>query len=421
MFVDHVKIKIKAGDGGNGCVSFHREKFVQTGGPDGGDGGRGGDVVFVASNRLHTLMDFRFKHNFIAENGKDGTNNRRSGINGTNIEIQVPTGTIVKDAETGKVLADMFEEGSRKVLLRGGNGGFGNQHFATSTRQAPNYAKPGERGRQLEVELELKSIADLGLVGFPNVGKSTLLSVVTSARPKIANYHFTTLQPNLGICKYNDFSFVVADIPGIIEGASEGAGLGIEFLRHIERTRMLLHVVDISGSEDRNPCEDYDTIANELKSYGKLSEKKVIVAANKMDLCEDDTNLNALKAKLEPLGIEVYPISAATTSGIEDMLRAITNYLRALPELEAYEEEEVAEAIPEATADYTITRTGDGYVLEGTMIDDIVRSVNFGDTDSLNYFHARLRKSGIIDALRAKGATDGDTVIIDGMEFDFTE
>ncbi len=420
MFVDKVKIKIKSGDGGNGCVSFHREKFVQAGGPDGGDGGRGGDIIFIASDRMHTLMDFRYKRSFEAENGRDGMNNRRSGINGKSVEILVPKGTVIRDAESGALLADMFEVDQPRVILHGGNGGYGNQHFATATRQAPNYAKPGERGKSLELILELKSIADLGLVGFPNVGKSTLLSVVTSARPKIANYHFTTLEPNLGICNYNDYSFIVADIPGIVEGASHGIGLGYEFLRHIERTRMLLHVIDISGSEGRDPLEDFDTIMNELNSYGKLREKCMIVAANKMDIAEDVTNLKRLKEKLDPLGIAVFPISAATHSGMEDMLRTITDYLRTLPEVEPYEEDEiVAPEFEERT--FEIKKTRDGYEVTGALIDDIVRGVNFGDLDSLNYFHSCLRKTGIIDALREKGATDGDTVIISEMEFEFME
>lgn len=420
MFVDKVTIKVKAGDGGNGCVSFHREKFVQNGGPDGGDGGKGGDIIFTATDRMHTLMDFRFKRSFAAGNGSDGTNNRRSGTNGANVEILVPKGTVIRDAQSGKILADMFETDAPRVLLRGGNGGYGNQHFATATRQAPNYAKPGEIGRGLELVLELKSIADLGLVGFPNVGKSTLLSVVTSARPKIANYHFTTLYPNLGICTFDEFSFIVADIPGIVEGASKGVGLGFDFLRHIERTRMLLHVVDISGSEGRDPLEDFDIIMSEVNTYGRLKDKKMIVAANKMDLCEDDTNLKRLKEKLEPMGIEVYPISAVTTKGIEDMLRSITRHLRALPPVEAYEEETEFE-LPKEERTFDIEKTGQGYRVYGSTVDEIVRSVNFDDIDSLNYFHNCLRKSGIIQALRDAGAKDGDTVLIEEMEFEFME
>jgi len=419
LFVDKVEITVKSGDGGNGCVSFHREKFVQAGGPDGGDGGRGGDVIFIASDRMHTLMDFRFKRKFEAENGKDGTNGRRTGPNGASVEIIVPKGTVVRDVESGKVLADMFETDKPRVLLKGGNGGFGNQHFATPTRQVPNFAKPGERGRALNVVLELKSIADVGLVGFPNVGKSTLLSVVTSAKPKIANYHFTTLQPNLGICTYNEYSFVVADIPGIVEGASQGIGLGFEFLRHIERTRELLHVIDISGSEGRDPLEDFDTIMGELTTYGKLKEKPMIVAANKADICFDDTNLQKLREKLAPLGIPVYEISAATRKGLKELLIKLVDTLKKLPEPEPYEEEEY-EIIPEEKT-FEISREGNAYVVSGTLVEDIIRSVNFGDNDSLNYFHTSLRKTGIIDALRKAGAGEGDTVIIDNMEFDFME
>lgn len=420
MFVDKVRIKIKAGDGGNGCVSFHREKFVQTGGPDGGDGGRGGDIIFTATERMHTLMDFRYKHSFNAANGSDGTNNRKSGTNGASVEIMVPKGTVIKDVESGRILADMFEVDSPKVLLKGGNGGYGNQHFATATRQAPNYAKPGERGRGMEVELELKSIADLGLVGFPNVGKSTLLSVVTSARPKIANYHFTTLYPNLGICSYKGYSFVVADIPGIVEGASKGVGLGFDFLRHIERTRMLLHVIDVSGSEGRDPLEDFDIIMKEIASYGKLKDKKIIVAANKIDLCQENDNLERLKQKCGKLGINVYPISAATTSGIEDLLRDITDQLRQLPEAEPFEAEEEF-VLPEIERTFEVTKDAKGYSVTGSTVDEIVRSVNFDDLDSLNYFHNCLRKSGIIQALRDAGAQDGDTVTIAEMEFEFIE
>ncbi len=419
MFVDKVKISVKSGDGGNGCVSFHREKFVQAGGPDGGDGGRGGDVIFIATDRMNTLMDFRYKRKFTAENGRDGTNGRRTGINGAPVEIVVPKGTVVRDAQSGRVLLDMVSTDLPRVLLKGGRGGFGNQHFATATRQAPSYAKPGERGRSLELELELKSIADLGLVGFPNVGKSTLLSVVTSAKPKIANYHFTTLYPNLGICEYNGTSFVVADIPGIVEGASQGVGLGFDFLRHIERTRMLLHVIDISGSEGRDPLEDFDAIMKELENYRELKNKKMIVAANKTDLCMDETNLNRLRQKLDPLGIEVYPVSAATTQGIEALLSTVTRALRNIPNTEPFEEETKEPETEEMT--FEVVKTSNGYEVRGSLIEELIRHVNFGDMDSLNYFHTSLRKNGIIDALRKAGATDGDTVVIEEMEFDFTE
>lgn len=420
MFVDKVKIKIRSGDGGNGCVSFHREKFVQAGGPDGGDGGRGGDVVFVASERLHTLMDFRYKRLFEAQNGADGTKGRRSGINGENVIIVVPKGTVIRDAATDRIVADMFTPDSPFTLLKGGNGGFGNSRFATPTRQAPAFAKPGEKGMEMEVWLELKSIADLGLVGFPNVGKSTLLSVITSAKPKIANYHFTTLSPNLGIASYNGFSFTVADIPGLVEGASEGVGLGIDFLKHIERTRALLHVVDISGSEGRDPLNDFDAIMKELEAYGKLKDKPMLVAANKTDICYDDTNLARLESKLSPLGIKVIPISAATGKGLETLLKELVKVISALPPLEPFEVDEIYEPVA-AENEFTVVRTGNGFEVTGSLIDKLIRSVNFGDNESLNYFHRCLRKYGIVDVLREKGAKDGDTVILNDMEFDFTE
>lgn len=419
LFVDKVRIRVQSGDGGNGCVSFHREKFVQAGGPDGGDGGRGGDVVFVASDRLHTLMDFRFKRAYVASNGSDGTSNRRTGMRGESIVVEVPRGTVIRDGESGKILADMVQTDTPKVLLRGGNGGFGNQHFATPTRQAPNYAKPGERGRALDLILELKSIADLGLVGFPNVGKSTILSVTTSAKPKIANYHFTTLAPNLGIVKQDEFSFVMADIPGIVEGASSGVGLGFDFLRHIERTRMLLHVIDISGCEDRDPCEDYDTIMKELEAYGKLREKPMIVAANKIDLPGAEENLKHLEEKLAGTGIEIFPVSAATRKGFTELMRAVVRKIKELPALEPFEEEEI-DLSPEART-FEVRRHSGIYEVAGTAMEQLVRSVNFDDEDSLNYFHRTLRKLGVIDALREAGAGEGDTVSIEGMEFDFME
>jgi len=419
LFVDTVNIRVKAGDGGNGCVSFHREKYVQAGGPDGGDGGRGGDVVFVASDRLHTLMDFRFKRSFAAENGKDGTSSRRTGVSGESVVIEVPRGTVVRDADTGKVLLDLVETDKPKVLLRGGNGGFGNQHFATPTRQAPNYAKPGERGRMLNITLELKSIADLGLVGFPNVGKSTILSVVTSAKPKIANYHFTTLQPNLGIAQMDNFSFVIADIPGIVEGASEGIGLGFDFLRHIERTRMLLHVLDISGSECRDPNEDFDAIMKELEAYGKLRDKPMIIAANKIDLPGAEENLERLKEKLKDTDIQIFPVSAATHKGFTELMRAVVRMIKLLPEVEPFEEEELVEIKEELT--FNVHNAGDAYEVSGNALTELMRAVNFGDEDSLKFFHRSLRKMGVIDALREAGAGEGDTVRIENMEFEFME
>ncbi|MBS5585477.1 MAG: GTPase ObgE, partial [Clostridiales bacterium] len=338
LFVDIIDIRAKAGDGGNGCVSFHREKFVQQGGPDGGDGGKGGDIAFVASERMRTLMDFRFKRNFSAGNGADGSAGRCRGKAGEDIDIEVPVGTVVREKASGRVLLDMREAGVRRVLMRGGNGGFGNARFATPTRQAPQFAKPGEKRPMMDLTLELKSIADVGLVGFPNVGKSTILSVVTSARPKIANYHFTTLQPNLGIVAQDEFSFVMADIPGLVEGASQGVGLGHAFLRHIERTRLLVHVIDISGSEMRDPLEDYDAILAELKAYGDLAARPMLIAANKCDLPGSEENLARLRAKLPDA--EIFPVSAATHAGFAPLLRRAADLLRAMPAAEPFLEEE---------------------------------------------------------------------------------
>ena len=417
LFVDIIDIRAKAGDGGNGCVSFHREKFVQQGGPDGGDGGKGGDIAFVASERMRTLMDFRFKRNFSAGNGADGSAGRCRGKAGEDIDIEVPVGTVVREKASGRVLLDMREAGVRRVLMRGGNGGFGNARFATPTRQAPQFAKPGEKRPMMELTLELKSIADVGLVGFPNVGKSTILSVVTSARPKIANYHFTTLQPNLGIVVQDEFSFVMADIPGLVEGASQGVGLGHAFLRHIERTRLLVHVIDISGSEMRDPLEDYDAILAELKAYGDLAARPMLIAANKCDLPGSEENLARLRAKLPDA--EIFPVSAATHVGFAPLLRRAADLLRAMPAAEPFLEEEPMEIVEEEP--FSIEMDGDVFVLSGPAIDRLFNSVNFEDELSLNYFHRTLRRWGVIDALRARGAKEGDSVRIEDMEFDFVE
>ena len=422
LFVDVVNITAKAGDGGNGCVSFHREKYVQAGGPDGGDGGRGGDVIFVATERMHTLMDFRYHRKFTAGNGEDGMGNRKTGKNGADVEIEVPPGTVVRDKASGKILLDLYAAGTRKTLVKGGKGGFGNQHFATPTRQAPQFAKPGEKREVLELTLELKSIADVGLVGFPNVGKSTILSVVTAARPKIANYHFTTLQPNLGIVKQDDSSFVLADIPGLVEGASEGVGLGHAFLRHVERTRMLLHVLDISGCEGRDPLEDYDAIERELENYGDLKNRPKIVVANKMDLPGAQENLERLQEKLSGSGIEIFAVSAATRSNFEALMRATVRMLKTCPEAEPFAEEELFDFdLDSQDSGFEIARRNGAYELSGASIDHLIASVNFGNEESLNYFHRTLRRMGVIDALREAGASEGDTVRIDDMEFDFVE
>ena len=399
LFVDVVTITVKAGDGGNGCVSFHREKFVQAGGPDGGDGGRGGDVIFEASERMHTLMDFRYKRKFTAGNGGDGMANRRTGKSGESVVIEVPPGTVVREKASEKLLLDLYAPGERKTLVRGGNGGFGNQHFATPTRQAPQFAKPGEKREVIELTLELKSIADVGLVGFPNVGKSTILSVVTAARPKIANYHFTTLQPNLGIVKHGEASFVLADIPGLVEGAAEGVGLGHAFLRHVERTRMLLHVIDIAGSEGRDPLEDYDAIMKELEAYGDLSKRPMIVVANKMDLPGAEENLKRLRDKLAGTGIDIYPVSAATRQNFDALLYATARLLDTCPPAEPFIEEALGDADALAQGEpFTVEVDGGVYFVSG-----------------------RLRRLGVIDALRERGAKEGDSVVIGDMEFDFID
>ncbi|MGI6240247.1 MAG: GTPase ObgE [Christensenellales bacterium] len=421
LFVDIVNIRVKAGNGGNGCVSFHREKFVQAGGPDGGDGGRGGDVVFLASERMHTLMDFRFKRHFEAENGADGSARKKTGKSGADIVIAVPPGTVIREKESGRVLLDMYEPGETRALLKGGRGGHGNHRFATPTRQAPQFAKPGEKKEPLELQLELKSIADVGLVGFPNVGKSTILSVLTAARPKIANYHFTTLQPNLGIVKQGDDSFVLADIPGLVEGASEGLGLGHAFLRHIERTRMLVHVLDISGFEGRDPLEDYEKINRELAEYGDLKDRPMLVAANKMDLPGSDENLKRLLDKLAGTGIRVFPLTAAAGGDMKPLVYAILETLSTLPPVEPFREEDWYD--PEADLDdsFAVERVDGAYHVTGRAMEQLIRSVNFSDEDSLNYFHRTLRRRGVIDLLREQGAQEGDQVHIGDMEFDFID
>ncbi|MBR4501726.1 MAG: GTPase ObgE [Clostridia bacterium] len=419
-FVDRAPLTAKAGNGGNGCVSFHREKFVQNGGPDGGDGGRGGDVILFADSNMHTLLDFRFHSKYEAQNGQDGASSRRIGKNGENLIIKVPVGTVVRDKKTGTVCADMYEKGRQKVLLRGGRGGWGNMHFATPTRQAPNFAKPGIRTEAREFILELKSIADVGLIGFPNVGKSTLLSRVTSARPKIANYHFTTLTPNLGIARVHDTDFVMADIPGIVEGASEGVGLGYEFLRHVERTRLLIHVVDASGIEGRIPSEDLDILNAELKKYGSLSDKPQIIAANKMDLGDGEEGLRMIRDHVGPEA-KVFPISAATGSGVDSLMAEVARIFASLPDSEPFHEEELAPDALEEQGGFSVTMDEGVFVVEGRGAEQLISSVNFDDEESVSWFHRIMRQSGIIDALRSSGAGEGSTVRMGGMEFDFIE
>ena len=418
-FVDRAPFSAKAGNGGNGCVSFHREKFVQNGGPDGGDGGHGGDVVLFADVNMHTLLDFRFRSKYDAEAGADGSSGRCQGKRGADLIVKVPVGTVVRDKETGIVVADMYEAGRKKTLLRGGRGGWGNQHFATPTRQAPNFAKPGIKTERHEFILELKSIADVGLVGFPNVGKSTILSVVTAAKPKIANYHFTTLTPNLGMVRHHGQDFVMADIPGLVEGASEGAGLGHDFLRHVERTRLLLHVIDAAGSEGRHPVEDYEQINQELLKYGDLADRPQIIAANKMDLPDGQTGYEMLK---EHIGdrYPIFPVSAAVRKGFDELMNCVAATLASLPPMEPFTEEEMLPEMLEVGG-FEISKDGPVFVVTGNAIVQLLDSVNFEDEESLNWFHRTLRKAGIIDALRQAGAQEGSTVRMDNMEFDFVE
>lgn len=416
-FVDRAHVKMKAGNGGSGSVSFHREKYVLNGGPDGGDGGKGGDVVLIADGNMHTLLDFRFRNKHLAQDGQPGDQGNCTGKSGEDLIVRVPVGTVVRDKETGDIVADMATPDKHRVLLHGGRGGWGNAHFATPTRQAPNFAKPGVKTELKELILELRTIADVGLVGFPNVGKSSLLSVVTRAKPKIANYPFTTLTPNLGMASVKGVNFVMADIPGLIENASQGAGLGFNFLRHVERTRLLIHVVDVSGIEDRDPVDDFRIINQELKRYGDLDQRPTILAANKMDLPGAAENLERLK---EAAGdMPVFPISAATRAGIDALLDAVAEKLSTLPPVYTFEETEVDET--PLAREYTVTVEDDAYVLKGPSIDSLIASVNFEDYESLNWFQRTMRKSGIINALREKGCTEGDTVRMGDMEFDFVE
>ena len=419
-YVDRVKITAKAGNGGNGSASFHREKFVINGGPDGGDGGNGGDILIYADPNMHTLLDFRYKSKYTAENGEDGRANRCTGRNGSDLLIKVPVGTVILDDETDRIMADMYQAGETRRLLKGGKGGWGNQHFATPTRQAPNFAKPGIKTEIRTLRLELKTIADVGLIGYPNVGKSSILSVITSARPKVGNYHFTTLTPNLGIVRRFGKDIVLADIPGLIEGAAEGAGLGHDFLRHVERTRLLLHVVDVSGSEGRDPLQDLDTINSELNRYGNLGEKPQIIVCNKMDIPGAEENLERIRAYAAENGCAVFAVSAATHQGFDELLDETARQLEELPPILHFQEEEIPEEeiIPDA---FEVTLEDGVYVVSGRGVDRLIESVNFDDQESLNWFHRTLRRIGVIDALREAGAQDGSSVRIGDIEFDFVD
>ncbi len=419
MFVDTAKLFIKSGDGGNGKVSFHREMYVQKGGPDGGDGGRGGSIFFEADPGMRTLLDFRYQRKFEAERGEDGGANKCFGKDGQDLVIKVPVGTVIRELESGRVVADMYLPNERRMVLRGGRGGWGNVHYATPTRQAPNFAQPGQKTKGYEVSLELKTIADVGLVGFPNVGKSTMLSVVTRARPKIANYHFTTLSPNLGVAEVDGKSFLVADIPGLIENAHEGAGLGHDFLRHVERTRLLVHVIDASGSEDRDPVQDFEQINRELRLYSAvLADRPQIVAANKTDLPDAEVFLEELTNHCKAQGFEVYPVSAATNQGLLELMRAVAKKLESLPPVEVFHEEmEELESLP--NNDYTVDMEDDVYVVTGPLITKIIDSTNFSDSTSMQYFERRLYETGIIEKLREMGAKHDDTVRLNELEFEF--
>lgn len=422
MFLDKAKIFIKSGDGGNGFVFFRREKFVSRGGPEGGDGGKGGSVILVADKQLTTLLDFKYKRKFVAESGVDGARSKCSGKKGDDLIIKVPAGTVVRDFETKKIMIDLAHDGDRFVIAKGGRGGRGNQHFATPTRQAPEFAEPGMPGEEREILLELKLLADVGLLGFPNVGKSTLISTVSKAKPKIANYHFTTLKPNLGVVKVEGApAFVMADIPGIIEGASEGIGLGLEFLRHIERTRLLIHVVDISGVEGRNAIEDFKKINKELHNYNiKLTDRPQIVAANKSDMLFDEEVFENFKSELKKMGYEkVFKISAATKQGVEELMKEAVKMLSQIP-IKDLEIEEADMFIPEEKKfTYEINIEDDVYVISGSFVDRILQSINIHEPDSLRYFHKVLKNKGIMDELKEMGIQDGDIVRLNDFEFEF--
>ena len=422
QFVDVAKIHVKAGNGGNGVVTFHREKYVAAGGPDGGDGGRGGNVVFRGEKNLSTLMDFRYKRKYAAQNGEDGRGGNQSGRGAEDLIVKVPIGTVVKDAESGLVIADVSEE-KDYIIAKGGKGGLGNQHFATPTRQIPNFAKPGYKGEERDVILELKLIADVGLIGFPNVGKSTLISTISSAKPKIANYHFTTLSPVLGVVRVDDeASFVAADIPGIIEGASEGVGLGHDFLRHVERCRLLLHVVDVSGSEGRDPIEDFKLINKELVNFSlELSQRPQIAIANKADIATQE-QIDTFKAFCHEQGIQLFVISAATRQGLDNLVQTVYSELQKLPPVTIYEPEFVEKVEVADGNKFEIHRADDAaFEIDAPWLLDILYTSDIDDYSSLQYFQRRLQASGIIDKLKEMGVKEGDTIRIDDFEFDYVD
>ena len=423
MFVDKANIRIKAGDGGDGAVAFHREKYVAAGGPDGGDGGKGGDIVFVADSNLSTLADFRYKRKYTAARGENGRGGRCNGKNAPNLVIRVPFGTVVKEAESGRILADISDSDAH-VVAKGGKGGWGNPDFATPVRQVPRFAKPGLPGEEYDVVLELKLLADVGLVGFPNVGKSTLVSVVSQAKPEIANYHFTTITPVLGVVSMGEgSSFVMADIPGLIEGAWQGTGLGHQFLRHVERCRMLVHIVDVSGSEGRDPVEDFETINDELRKFNpELAERPMVVAGNKCDMATDE-QIESFKQYVNAKGYDFFPIMAAIRYDVDPLLKKIQEMLSKLPPIAHFEPEPAPVVAVEDFDDHTVTiKNVNGiYTVEADWLLQVMRGINFDDYESLNYFQKVLDNGGVIEALRQKGVQDGDTVSIYDVEFDFME
>lgn len=425
MFVDYVKINVKAGSGGNGAITFHREKYVDNGGPDGGDGGQGGSIYFVADKNLNTLLNFRYTKKVEANSGSNGEKKNKTGRSAEDIYVQVPIGTVITNIATGKIIKDLKEDGEIALVAKGGNGGKGNQHFANSTRQAPRFAELGEKGEEKELELELKLIADVGIIGFPNVGKSTIISMLSEAKPKIANYHFTTLEPSLGVVKSKSGqTFVMADIPGIIEGASEGVGLGIKFLRHVERTRLLLHVIDISGSEDRDPVDDYKKINAELKNFSKsLSERKQLIVANKIDILGDNDNLKRLEKICKEDGVEIIQISAATKFNLDVLVEKIASELEKLPK-EIFEEDENSYeeiTLEKEEKDYEINIIKGEYIVTGIRIENLMRRVNFGDLESRQYMQRTLKQIGVMQKLREMNIREGDTVDILGYKFEWEE
>ena len=424
MFTDYTKIIVKAGNGGNGAATFRREKYVAAGGPDGGDGGNGGSIYFQVDKDKNTLIDFRYNKKFKAKDGQNGSGNRCNGKYGEDLYIKVPIGTVVKDAETGKVVADLSKPNQKELILKGGRGGRGNSHFATPTRQAPRFSENGEKGDEKELILELKLLADVGLLGFPNVGKSTFLSTVTDARPKIANYHFTTINPNLGVVKTKSGDgFVIADIPGIIEGASEGVGLGIQFLRHIERTRLLLHFIDVSGQEGRDPVEDYYTINKELAKYSeKLTKRKQILVATKIDSMQDDTNYKKLEELAKKENLELYKISSVTGEGVKELIDHVTEVLKTLPKEELVDiEDRVVYTLEDKDQEWTARREGDIFIVEGKAVDRLMGRINIEDNESMYYFQKCLKNMGIEDKLKELGVCEGDTVKISDWELEWYE